>query len=141
VLRGAQPGAPIGEHRVVEALVVEGQPAGHLPADPVAQRSSGVAVRKAFEGLEHHDRGHHVGGDRWPPAPGGEEVLEHLVGEQLLAVIGQEGFHAACRNELATQRSSVEQLAVGFATSLHLPILDDAGPNREHQTAIYSTVS
>ena len=35
-LRGAQPCAPIGEHRIVEALVVEGQPAGHLPADSVA---------------------------------------------------------------------------------------------------------
>ena len=71
----------------------------------------------------------------------GEQVLEHLVGEQVVAVIGQECLDASLWDQLATQCGGVEQLRVGFAPSLHPPILDDPGPNREHQTAICSTVS
>ena len=130
----AQPGPPIGEHRVVEALVVECQPAGHLPADPVPQRPSRVAVGEPLEGLEDHDRGHHVGGDRRSTTTRGEQVLEHLVGEQIMAVIGQEGLDASIWDELAAQSGRVEQLTVGIAMSLHPPILDDRGSNREHSS-------
>jgi hypothetical protein len=137
----AQSRAPVGEDRVVEPLIIESQPAGHLPADPVPKRPGGVAVRKAFQGLEDHDRGHHIGGDRWPPTPGREQVLEHLVGEQLVAVIGQKGLDAAIWDELAAQGRRVEKLTVGVAVSLHPPILDDRRLNREYRTAICSTGS
>ena len=74
------------------------------------------------------------------PRCGGEEVLEHLIGEELFAVVGQEGLDRALRDELSAQGRRVEELSIGIAMSLHPPILDDAGANREYQTAIYSTV-
>ena len=55
-----QPGAPIGEHRVVEALVVEGQPGGDLPRDVGAQRRRRVPIRQALERLQHHHRRDHI---------------------------------------------------------------------------------
>ena len=58
-----------------------------------------------------------------------------------MSVVGQEGLDTSFGHELATQSRGVEQLTVGIATSLHLPILDDRSSNREHQTAIFSTVS
>ena len=54
-IRLAQPGAPIGEHRVVEPFVSQGQATGHLPADAVPQGPGGVTVRESLEGLEDHD--------------------------------------------------------------------------------------
>ena len=56
-------------------------------------------------------------------------------------MIGQKRLDASLRDELATQSCRVEQLRIGFAVSLHPPILDDPSPNREHQMAIFSTVS
>ena len=51
-------------------------------------------------------------------------------------MISQEALDTALRHELATKGSCVEQLTVGIAVSLHLPIFDDRPPNREHLTAI-----
>jgi hypothetical protein len=56
-------------------------------------------------------------------------------------VIGQEGLDTALEHQLSTQSGGIEQLTVGIAVTLHLPILDDRCPNREYLTAIYSTVS
>ena len=66
-----------------------------------------------------------------------KQVLEHLVGKQIVAVIGQERLDAPFGNQLAAQSGGVEQLRVGFASSLHLPILDDPGSNREYSRAIF----
>ena len=137
----AQSRAPIREHRVVKARLVEGQPAGHLPADPVGQRPSGLAIRESLEGLEDHDRGHRVGRDRGPTALGGEEVLEHRVGEEVVAMIGEERLDAPLGHESATERRRVEQFTIGFAESLHRSILDDHNRRTRHHEPIYSTVS
>ena len=128
----AQPGAPIGQDREVEPLVVERQPAGHLPADSVSQRPSGITVGESFEGLENHDRGHHVGRDRRATTTGGEQVLEHRIGKQIVTVIGQERLDTSLGNQLTTKGCGVEQLRVGFAVSLHPPILDHPRAKREH---------
>jgi hypothetical protein len=70
-----------------------------------------------------------------------EEVLEHLVGEQLVSVVREERLDAAVGNELATKRRCIEELPVGTAMSLHLTILDDRWSNREHRARLFSTVS
>jgi hypothetical protein len=101
----------------------------------------GVSVRESLERLEDHDRGHLIGRDRGASTTRREEILEHLVGEQLVAVIGQEGLHASLGDELATQSCCVEELRVRFAVSLHAAILDDPQPNREHRRVLCSTVS
>ena len=137
----SQPGAPVGEDREVEPLVVEGQPTGHLPADPVPKGPGRVPIGESFEGLEDHDRGHHVGGDGRSTTTRREQVLEHLVGEQIMAVISQERLDTSVWDKLATQCRSVEQLRVGFASSLHPSILDHPGSNREHRSENCSTLS
>jgi hypothetical protein len=116
----------------IEPLVVEGQTAGHLPADPIPQCSSGLPVGEPLECLEDHDRRHHVGRDGGATTTGGEQVFEHRIGEQIVAVIGQERLDASIRDELSAEGRGVEQLRVGFAVSLHPPILDHPGSNREH---------
>jgi hypothetical protein len=139
--RVAQPRTPVGEDRVVEALLIEGETAGHLPADSVGQRPSGVAVRESLEGLEDHDRGDRVRRDRWSSALGEEQVLEHLVGEQLVAVVSQERFDAPLGHELSTERRRVEQFTIEFAESLHTSILDDRRSRIRLCEPIYSTGS
>ncbi len=125
----------------MEPGVVQGQPAGHLPADAVGEGPGGVAIGQTLQGLEHHDRGHDVGRDRRTAAARGEQVFEHLVGEQLLAVVRQEGLDTSFGHELTTQRGSVEQLTVGFASSLHDRSLEGELLQSEHPRADYSAVS
>ena len=51
-----------------------------------------------------------------------------------MAVIGQECLDTSVRDQLSTEGCGVEQLRVGFAVSLHPPILDDPDSNREHRS-------
>jgi len=44
-----QPRAPVGEDRVVKALVVKCQAACHLPADPVDERPGGLTIGEPLE--------------------------------------------------------------------------------------------
>jgi hypothetical protein len=79
---GDQLGAGVlGGHRVAEQLGVEGQPAGHLPSDPVPQGPGGIPVREPLQCLEDHDRGHHISRDQRPATMRREQVLEHGYGE------------------------------------------------------------
>ena len=48
-----------------------------------------------------------------------------------MTVVGQEGFHTAVSYQLTAQRPGVEQLPVGVAMALHLPILADRASSRE----------
>ena len=58
-----------------------------------------------------------------------------------MSVIGQECFDASLWDQLATQCCRIEQLRVGFALSLHLPILDDPDSNREYQVGFFQQAS
>ena len=58
-----------------------------------------------------------------------------------MAVISQERLDGSLWDQLATQCRRIEQLRIGFALSLHPPILDDLDSNREYSSAIFSTVS
>jgi len=75
------------------------------------------------------------------PRPEVKQVLEHLVGKQIVAVIGQKRLHTPARHQLATQRCRVKKLTIRLAMALHQPILADPPPKREHQPPIKSTVS
>jgi hypothetical protein len=140
-LRVAQPRSPVGEDRVVETRLIEGETTGHLPADPVGQGPGGVAIRKTLEGLQDHDRGDRVGRDRGAAALGKEQVFEHLVGKQFMTMIGQERLDASLRHELSTERRRVKQFTIGFAESLHVTILDDRCSRIRLCEPNYSTVS
>ena len=140
-LRGPEPGTPVGQDRVVKPGVVQGQTRCHLPADAVAQGPGGVAVGQALEGLEHHHGGDHVRRNRRSPPTRGEQVGEQLIGEQLLAVIGEERLDAALWDELAAEGRRIKQLTIGIAVSLHAQSLAARAPDREHPEAISSAVS
>ncbi len=58
-----------------------------------------------------------------------------------MSVIGQECFDASLWDQLATQCCRIEQLRIGFALSLHLPILDDPDSNREYQVGFFQQAS
>jgi hypothetical protein len=106
----ADAGAPVGEDAVVHAGVIQWQARGHLPSDVAAERIGGLAVRQVLEGLQHHCRGHHLARNRRPPSARGEQIGEHLVGEQPAALVGQDGVHRSVGHQLAAQRCGVEQL-------------------------------
>jgi hypothetical protein len=133
--------APVGQDRVVKALFVKGQSAGHLPADPVSESPCGLAVRESLQGLQHHDRCHRVGWNRGPAAARREEVFEHRVGEEVVAVVGEERLHTSFGHESATQCRRVKQFSIGFAESLHRTILNDNRSRNRYRAPIYSTVS
>ena len=119
----AQARAPVGEDGEVEARVVEGEPAGDLPVDAGAQLSDRVTVRQALQGLEHHHRADEHRRDRGSAPPGGEQVREVLVFEQLVAVIGQERVDRALLDEAPAEGRGIEHLAIWIGFSLHGPIL------------------
>ena len=125
--------APQGQHGRVEARVGQREAGGRLPGDVGAQPSGRVAIREAIEGLEHHDGRHHVGRNRGSSAPGGTQVGEHPVGEQLAPVVGQEILHTALGHQVATQGFSVEESTTEVRGSLHSPILVGQQANREHR--------
>src|SRR5271155_4294404 len=56
--------------------IKKGRPlaSGHLPADPVPERTGRVAIRETFECLEDHDRGHHISRHRRAAPMRGKEV-------------------------------------------------------------------
>jgi len=94
-IRGPQLVAPQDEHRRVERLVCQGQAGRCLPGDVGLQPSHGLADRETFKGLEDHDGGDDIGGNRGSAPGGGEQVLEQLVREHRCPVLGQEGVHRA----------------------------------------------
>jgi hypothetical protein len=122
-------------------LLVEGEAAGHLPADAVGEGPSGVAIGQSLQGLEHHDGGDDVGRDRGTAPARGEQILEQLVREQLMTMVGQERLDACIRDELSAQCCGVEQLTVGFASSLHAWSLAVRARDGEHPRAICSAAS
>jgi hypothetical protein len=77
----------------VEPLVVQPQPAGHLPGDVAPQRADGLPIAQALQRLQHQHRGDHLGGHRRMPAALAGQVGEQLRREQLVAVVGEEGVH------------------------------------------------
>ena len=109
----AQPRAPVGEHRVVKALVVQGQATGDLPADPIPKGPGRLTVLRPSRACSTMTDATTSPGTDGRPRLDAEQVLEHLIGEQLPAVIGQESLHAALRNELATQGGGVESSRLG----------------------------
>jgi hypothetical protein len=56
-------------------------------------------------------------------------------------MISQERMDLVISHQMAAQRSSVQQLTVRLASTLHPAILFDPRPEREHQQQDSSTVS
>jgi len=58
-----------------------------------------------------------------------------------LAMVGEKRLDASSGHELSAEGCRVEELTIGVAMPLHLPILVDPRANREHRLALFSTVS
>ena len=72
---------------------------------------------------------------RRPPPPRREQIREHLVREQLAAVISQERVHRVLGHQMAAQRRRVQQLNVRVALAQHPPSVPRAHRKREHHTS------
>ena len=115
----------------MEGLVPDAQAAGDFPRDVGLELAAGVPIGQPFQSLQHHDRGDNVGRHRGPASIGGEQIGEHVIGKQLLAVLGQEGVHRTLLYEMAAERGGIDELAVRPGRTLHPTILRDPGRNRE----------
>jgi hypothetical protein len=62
--------------------------------------------------LEHHRRGYHLGRHRRATATRREQIREQLVGEQTVAVLGQERMHRPSRHEMPDQRLRIKEFPV-----------------------------
>jgi hypothetical protein len=122
-LGAGQPSPPVDQRGGMEARVVQGHPDRDLPAQIAAGRLGGLGVRQVVQGLQGQDGGRDRRGQRGAAPPGREQVGELLVGEHLGAMGGQEGEHAALRDQMPDQRPSVQQLPVGALHPLHAKIL------------------
>jgi hypothetical protein len=70
------------------------------------------------------------------PRPEENRSVNHLVGEQPVAMVRQERFHAGLPDQLTAQRLIVEQLPIGFTATLHqLILVDDNRQWEEPQTS------
>jgi hypothetical protein len=56
-------------------------------------------------------------------------------------MVGEKRLDASSGHELSAEGCRVEELTIGVAMPLHLPILVDPRANREHRLALFSTVS
>ena len=101
--RAAQPGPPVGEDGRVEALVIQGKATGHLPADAITKCTAGVSVGESFEGLQHHHRGDYIGRHRGPTTVGRKQILEKLVREKFVSMVGQKGLDTTFPDQLTTE--------------------------------------
>jgi len=114
-LRGPQARPPVHQHRGVEALVIQAQPAGDLPGDVAPQRADGLPVAETLQGLQHHHRGDHLGGYRGVAAALSGDVREQLGRKQLLAVVGQEGVHRPLGDQVIAPGGRVHLLVGDMA--------------------------
>ncbi len=88
-------------------VVVESA-AGELPAGVPLEGRHRLTVGQAVETLQHHDRGDHPRGNA-PAAASGEEVGEHLVGEEAFAVAGKEGPDGVLGDPLSDVGGALEE--------------------------------
>jgi hypothetical protein len=119
----------------VERLIGQGQAGGRLPGDVGLQPAHGLAVGEAFEGLEDHDGGYVIGGHRGSATTAREQILEQLVGEHLLPLLGQEGVNRAFAEQVPAQGGGVQQRSVRAGGTLACPIGSHPRRNRESARA------
>ena len=103
----------------MEALVVQPQPAGDLPGNIAPQRAHGLPVRQAFQRLQHHHRGDHLGRDRWVAAALDHQVREQPRWEQLMTVVGEEGVHRPVGDQVTAPGRRVQLLIRCMAGRAH----------------------
>jgi hypothetical protein len=83
------------------------------------QRADGLPVRQAFQGLQHHHRGDHLGGHRGVPATLAGHVGEQLGREQLVAMVGEKGVHRPVRDQVAAPGRRVQLVIGGLVVGAH----------------------
>jgi len=98
------------------------EPARRFPPQIEGQRLDRLGIRQIVHGLQHDHRGDHLGRDRGPTTRL-EQISEHLLAEQLVAMPGQEREHPTRRQQMPGYRLDIQDLALRINPSLHPPIL------------------
>ncbi len=137
---GQQPLTPHRQRRVVERLGRDRPTDRSLPPQVEGHRVGRLRIRQAVQRLQHDDRRHHIRRHRRPSALGGEQVGEHLIRKQPLAVLSQEREHTARPEQMPSHRLGVEQLPLILRSTLHTHIVPPP-PRRDRDDAHCSGVS
>ena len=104
--RPIQPGPEIHQHRMREtappATVITAHPRRVAPAGIEAVALHRLPIRQPLQTLQDHHRGHHRRRHTAPPQIG-EQIREHLVGEQPVALAVQQRVDRVLRQRLVTE--------------------------------------
>ena len=124
-IRRGQPSPPIRQRRRVKPRVIDREPARRLPPQIERDRVRRLPIRVAMQRLQHqHGRGD-VARQRRPTPPRGEQVREHLIREQPVAVLGEEREHAPRPQQMPRERRHIQKITRSVITTLHDPSLND----------------
>ncbi len=97
----------------MECLVGQRETRSCFPGNVGLQCPTRFTIRAALERLEHHHRRDHIGRHRRAPTVRREQIGEHLVGEQAVAVLSEERVHRTFPEQMRTQRGrNIEHVAV-----------------------------
>jgi hypothetical protein len=123
-LRLRDPVPPVHQRGGIKPLVIDRQPASHLPPNIEPDRLGGLPVRIIMQGLQRQDRGHPGGRQRWPAHPQRREQVRIIgVGEHDRPGSCQEREHAPRRDQVPGQHLSVQKLPVHPLETLHGTII------------------
>ena len=120
----------------MEPLVIERQPGGHLPTQIGAQRLHRVAVRQAFQRLQHHHRGDLIGRHRRPAPTRAEQIGEQLVREQARRCSAKNAYTDPAGTRCPTNAAASNNSRFGSDEPCTPTILFDPHPNASTLTQI-----
>ncbi len=128
--------APQHQHRRMERLISQRQPARRFPSDVRRESFHRLTIRHALQRLQHHHRRHNVSRHRRTATPRPEQIGEHLIRKQALTMLSQKRVDRTRPHEMATQRCGIQKLTISDRRTLHPTIFSRANPKREHPDQI-----
>ena len=122
-LRGRDPLPPVHQRGRVEAHLHQRPAARHLPPDIELQRIRRLGIGQVIQLLQHQHGPDQVRRQRRPARARAEQVRGETTGEQLAAVLCEEGEHAARRDQVPGQVTGVPQITISPRDTLHEKII------------------
>jgi len=116
--------APVDQHRRVKRRLRQREPARRFPAQIKGDRLRCFPVGEVVQRLQHHDRRDHISRRRRAAKLGREQVLERVVREQIVPVLGEERKHRPDREQMPRQHLNIVNLTLTIIMTLHDPSLN-----------------
>jgi len=116
--------APINQHRRMKRRLRQREPARCFPAQIKGDRLRCFPVGEVVQRLQHNDRRDHISRRRRAAKLGREQVLERVVREQIVPVLGEERIHRPDREKVPRQHLNIVNLTLTIIMTLHNPSLN-----------------